>query len=265
MSSGLPGSDFREGMIARRIGEVKSVLLVVSGKGGVGKSVVSAAMAAALAQAGHAVGLLDVDIYGPSVALLFRTRKRPRERRAGLVPPSVGGVKIMSVDLFAPGKPIPLTGTGSREVLREMLALTQWGPLDYLIVDMPPGTSDIAMLLTSLRHRNLAALVVTTPDRLSLAVAHRILELLHSGKIPTAGVVGNMQRLRRSAADGYESGPKRLAEGFRIPFLGALPFDQEVPHAPELGGVKRLLETRFGESVHKAVASHLERLAAGQE
>lgn len=135
-------SDFRQGMIRRRLSRVRQVLLVLSGKGGVGKSVVSATLAALLAKSGFDVGLLDADIYGPSSALLFSTDTLPEEGKGGLTPPITRGVKIMSVDLFASGRPLPLTGYGARQVLIELLALTDWESWTASLQTCPrrPGT-----------------------------------------------------------------------------------------------------------------------------
>jgi len=257
MSKEVSTSDFREGMIARRLKGVKMILLVLSGKGGVGKSVVSAALAAILAKTGLAIGLLDADIYGPSSALLFGAHARPTEGEDGLSPPIVRGVKIMSVDLYAPGKPVPVTGTGSRDVIREMLALTSWGGLDYLIIDMPPATADIAMLFTSLRKKNLAAFVVTTPDKLSLAVAHRVMELLHSGKVPIAGVLGNMYRSHHVGSSTHDEDPQMLAAEFKAVFLGKLPYDAKVLSAVGKSNIEDLLRTRFGEALQQSVKAHV--------
>jgi ATP-binding protein involved in chromosome partitioning len=243
-------------MIAKRLRGVKMILLVLSGKGGVGKSVVSAVLAALLEETGLAIGLLDADIYGPSSALLFGTSDRPTEGKDGLIPPVARRVKIMSVDLFAPGKPIPLTGVGARDVLSEMLALTHWGSLDYLVIDMPPATADIMMLLTSLRMSKLTSFVVTTPDRMSLAVAHRVLQLLDSGMIPIKGVIGNMHRPHGASGIKNDDGPVRLAEEFEVPFLGKLPFDMEVLSAVEEGGVEGLLATSFADALRRLVKDH---------
>ncbi len=239
-------------MIARRIQGIRMILLVLSGKGGVGKSVVSATLAGLLKDAGLAVGLMDADIYGPSSALLFGARTPPREGKAGLIPPLTGGVRIMSVDLFAPGRPIPLTGVGAREVLNEMLALTSWGTLDCLIIDMPPATADITMLFTSLRKSKLTAVVVATPDRLSTTVAHRVLSLLDSGNVPVVGVLGNMYRPHRGKSGEDEEGPRRLAEEFKVPLLGKLPYDEGVLSAAEKGDVDALLKTRFANALRPA-------------
>ena len=126
----------------------------------------------------------------------------------------------MSIDLFAPGKPIPLTGSGAARALAEMLALTDWGTLDILVVDMPPATGDIMLFLTSLDRKKLAALVVTMPDKLSRAVARRVLTLLQSEGVPIVGVLGNMAR--KVSRRGIE----RLAEDFGVPLMGLLPFER---------------------------------------
>jgi ATP-binding protein involved in chromosome partitioning len=256
MSRKVPASDFREGMISKRLQSVKMVILILSGKGGVGKSIVSAALAAILEGVGFAVGLMDADIYGPSSALLFDTCSRPREGKRGLIPPVARGVRIMSVDLLAPGRPIPLTGEGARQVVKEMLALTYWGDLDYLIVDMPPATSDIMMIFTSLAKKEIAAFVVTMPDKLSLMVAHRVLQLLDSGRVPIAGVLGNMHRAGRRAGAVDDDGARRLAKEFNVAFLGKLPYDLDVLSATEKGDIKALLRTRFAEALRQSVGAY---------
>jgi ATP-binding protein involved in chromosome partitioning len=245
-------------MIKKRLRNVGRVLLVLSGKGGVGKSVVSAALSAMMAGSGFRVGLMDADIYGPSSALLFDTNCLPLEGDSGLIPPVSGGVKLMSVDLFASGRPIPLTGSGANQVLLELLALTDWGELDCLVVDMPPATGDIMMSLTSLGKKELAAVVVTMPDRLSTTVAHRVLQLLKSGEISTLGVLGNMLPSSRGGNLMNQSGPRRLAKEFNVPLLGLLPFDVGVSAAVERGNVTSLLKTRFAVELRKSMDSYID-------
>lgn len=249
--------DFRKSMVRRRLRNVKNVLIVLSGKGGVGKSVVSATVAALLAEAGFTVGLMDADVYGPSSALLLNAHAKPREGKHGLIPPVAGGIKVMSVDFFAPGKPVPLTGGGARQIILEMLALTDWGSLDYLVVDMPPATGDIMMTLTSLAKRELSAIIVTMPDRLSLAVAHRVLQLLRSGRIPVAGVLGNMYRPVYQGGVPNEDGPRRLAKEFNTAFLGKVPYDARVPKAVEDGDINGLLGTSFARTLNRLVKRYL--------
>jgi len=245
-------------MIRRHLKGVGKVVLVLSGKGGVGKSVVSAALAAGLARAGKRVGLIDADIYGPSAALLFNSNSLPEEKAEGLTPPLVDGVKLMSVDLFASGKPIPLTGHGARQVILELLALTDWGELDLLIVDMPPATGDVMLTLTSVAKRGLEAIVVTMPDVLSTSVAHRVLELLRSGGITTMGVLENMSRPSTRAVGGAR-GPRALAREFGVKFLGALPYDAGVTEAVDRQDIEALLATGFAKKLGRSVSSRLLR------
>lgn len=253
MSSRRRGLDFREGMVTRRLKRVDKVLLVLSGKGGVGKSVVSATLAALLAKNGRAVGLMDADVHGPSSALLLGARGQPGEGRSGLTPLVSAGVKVMSIDFFAPGRPIPLTGEEARQVILEMLALTDWGDLDYLVVDMPPATGDVMMTLTSLAKEDASALVVTMPDRLSLAVARRVLQLLQSGKVPVVGVLGNMHGRGRPPGMSDDDGPRRLAEEFGVRFLGKLPYDNGVQGAVERGDIGILLGSNFGKALRRSM------------
>jgi ATP-binding protein involved in chromosome partitioning len=252
--------DFRNLMIKRRLRNVRRVLLVLSGKGGVGKSVVSAALSALMADLGFGVGLMDADLYGPSSALLFNTKDLPAEGEAGLIPPVSGGVKVMSVDLFASGKPVPLTGSGARQVILELLALTNWGKIDCLVVDMPPATGDIMLSFTSLGKKEVAAVVVTMPDRLSTAVAHRILQLLKSGRVRTIGVVGNMLHASSSGDDSERAGPKKLAKEFGVPLLGLLPFDSGVSNAVERSDIRSLLETKFARELRRSMQPYIDSL-----
>jgi ATP-binding protein involved in chromosome partitioning len=238
--------DFRDSMIRKRLKSIKKLVLILSGKGGVGKSVISATLAALLQEGGFRVGLLDADLFGPSCALLLGAHGPPAEGKRGLTPRTVGGVKVMSLDLFAPGRPFPLTGEGTRQILLELLALTDWGSLDYLIVDMPPATGDIMMTLTSLPKKGLEAVVVATPDILSVSVAHRVLALLKSAKVPIAGVIGNMYWATYEGKDG----PQRLSREFHVSFLGRLPYDEGIADAVQAGSSNRLLETGFARSLH---------------
>jgi len=249
MSDEGPIDDFRIRMVREKLKRVRRMLVVLSGKGGVGKSVIAATIAAQAAHSGKKVGIMDADVYGPTSASILGGRRRPKEGHDGLIPPEGNHVKVMSVDLFAPGKPIPISGAGASEIILEMMALTDWGDLDLLVIDMPPATGDIMMTMTMLGGRRARALVVTTPERLSLSVARRTLELLKASRTPVVGIVGNMYRL--SAAKD-QNGPMSLARQFHVPFLGALLFDEDLIKAVEKRNARRLLETRFARDLAQA-------------
>jgi ATP-binding protein involved in chromosome partitioning len=234
-------------MMRKHLGRVKKVLLVLSGKGGVGKSVISATLSAMMADSGLRVGLMDADIYGPSSALLYNAHELPEEGEEGLTPPTRCGVKVMSVDLFAPGKPIPLSGSAAQQVVLELLALTDWGDLDYLVVDMPPATGDIMLSFTSLGMKDVAAVVVSMPDRLSINVAHRVLALLRSGRVQTVGILGNMLRASNSG------GLRKLSKEFNVPLLGLLHYDAGVTKAVEESDIDGLLATEFARELGRSM------------
>lgn len=239
-----PGFDFRDYMIERRFERVGRAILVASGKGGVGKSTIAAAMAALMARAGMSVGLLDADVHGPSSALIFKVREMPREAERGLLPPISNGVKVMSIDLFAAGRPIPVAGRAARELLKEVLALTDWGELDYLIVDMPPGTGDVMMALAKVRRGS--SIVVTAPSALSASVVRRVVELLMRARVPIIGILENFSYMAGSDERPLgRGGGRALASEFGIKFLGELPMDPKVPEAVDSGDVQALLRTEF--------------------
>jgi len=235
-------------VIPERLRGVARKVAVCSGKGGVGKTVVASLSALIAARRGLRVGLLDLDFHGPSShAVLGAGGAEPVEER-GLVPPTVAGVKLMSVDLFARGAPLPLRGSDVTNALIELLAVTRWGELDLLIIDAPPGTGD--ELLDALRLvRGLEALVVTTPSRLSLGVVARLVALLKDAGAPILGVVENMRQ------EGAGGEVEEAARGWGVRYLGWLPYDPLLEAA--LGDPERLLRTR--------VASRLEEVlrAAG--
>jgi ATP-binding protein involved in chromosome partitioning len=248
--------DFREGMIKRRLERINKIILITSGKGGVGKSIVAATMAALMAKAGMSVGLLDADIYGPSSAFIFKVRSLPKEDRHGLLPPVSNGVKVMSLDLFTAGKALPVSGKGARQIIKELLALTEWGNLDFLIVDMPPGTGDVLMTLIKILGEKSGSIVVTLPTALSTSVVRRVLDLLLTSKIPVFGVLENMSYIHSSKTRASQSRGKALASEFKVKFLGELPIDYKAAEAADTGDIQSLLKTEFA----KALLTSLEKM-----
>jgi ATP-binding protein involved in chromosome partitioning len=207
-------------------------IAVASGKGGVGKSTVAVNIAVALSEAGYRVGLLDADIYGPNVPMMMGVEQMPEPQGEKLVPAQAFGIKVMSIGfLVPPGQPLIWRGPMLHSAIRQFVADVAWGELDYLIVDLPPGTGDAQLSLAQTMTLT-GGLIVTLPQQVSLEDARRGLEMFRSMNVPVLGVVENMSFLE--LPDGTrmdvfgQGGGKRLAEASGVPFLGQIPMDPEV-------------------------------------
>ncbi|WP_456394631.1 ATP-binding protein [Thermococcus sp.] len=225
--------------IEARLENVKRIIPVVSGKGGVGKSLVSTTLALALAE-NHRVGLLDLDFHGASdhVILGFEPKEFPEEDR-GVVPPEVHGLKFMSIVYYSEDRPTPMRGMEISDALIELLAITRWDELDYLIIDMPPGMGD--QLLDILRFlRRGEFLVVATPSKLSLNVVGKLLTLLKEQKLKILGVVENMKL-------DDEQGIRELCSEFGVPYLAGIPLYRDLEE--KIGSVDALMRSEFAEKV----------------
>jgi len=248
--------DYREVLIPKRLKTIKYILLVASGKGGVGKSLVSATTALILAKNGLSVGLLDLDFHGPSSSVIYGDLEMPSEEEEGLIPPVVEGVKVMSIDQFVEGRPIPVSGKEKREIIKELLALTHWGETDVLVVDMPPETGDVLLAsLTYLRGRR-GVILVTTPSKLSLKVVDRLIRLLNETGVEIIGIIENMSRLElqdnKVSPFGVDAA-KDLASRYNIHFLGSLPIDPEASLYADEGRADKITSTRFGLELEKCL------------
>ena len=215
----------------RRIEGVACTVAVASGKGGVGKSTVAANLAVALARRGRRVGIVDADIYGPSIPTLFAVDQGERLVEAPdgrLVPLDRAGVKLLSMGMFVDrGTPLIWRGPMLTKALGQFLGGVDWGRLDFLIIDLPPGTGDVQLTLTQQWDID-AAVIVTTPQDVALADVERGLRMFEEAAVPVAGVVENMSSHlcpgcgRRSHLFG-EGGGRGVAEDFAVPFLGEIP------------------------------------------
>lgn len=231
--------DPRLSVIEERLGRVGRIIAVSSGKGGVGKSLIAATTALILSERGLHAGLLDLDFTNPSSSMILGAgATRPIEDR-GVVPPETHGVKYVSITFFAGDEVMPLRGGDVTNAFIEILALTRWGNLDYLIVDTPPGLGDALLDLLKLIRR-LMFLAVTTPSRLSLETVRKLLDLLKGVRAPIIGVIENMLTDTSTSIGGE-------VEKMGARFLGSIPFDPGVEEA--LGSPKKLLETRFAEKL----------------
>ncbi|MET0752424.1 MAG: Mrp/NBP35 family ATP-binding protein [Pyrinomonadaceae bacterium] len=221
---------------------VKNIIAVSSGKGGVGKSTVAVNLAVSLALDGAKVGLMDADVYGPNVPLMLGVGfGQPEVANNQLQPIQAHGVKMISMALLAPpDKPMILRGPMLHGIVRQFLADVNWGELDYLIVDMPPGTGDVQLSLAQLVPVQ-GAVLVTTPQTVSIADVRRALKMFETVAIPILGIIENMSYFippdmpeKRYNIFG-EGGGRKLADEYNVPFLGEVPLGIEVREAGDKG------------------------------
>ena len=220
---------------------VKNIVAVSSGKGGVGKSTVAVNLAVSLALDGARVGLMDADVYGPNVPIMLGVSDaRPEVEGNRLVPIEAYGVKLMSMAFLQPGdKPMIVRGPILHGLVKQFLSDVKWGELDYLIVDMPPGTGDVQLSLAQLVPVQ-GAVLVTTPQDVAIADVRRALRMFETVAIPVLGIVENMSYfIAPDTGNRYnifgEGGGQRLADSYHVPFLGAVPLGIEVREGGDKG------------------------------
>lgn len=211
---------------------VRNAVAVASGKGGVGKSTVAVNIAVVLANSGAKVGLLDADIYGPNIPTMMGVHRLPPIRNQKLVPAESYGVKVMSIGfLVKPDQPLIWRGPMLHSAIRQFLTDVDWGELDYLVVDLPPGTGDAALSLAQSLPLS-GGVIVTLPQQVSLDDARRGLEMFRQLDVNIFGVIENMSYLE--LPDGVRmdifgtGGGERLAQEAGVPFIGAIPLDPAV-------------------------------------
>ena len=250
---------------------VKNLIAVGSGKGGVGKTTVSVNLAVALASLGNKAGLMDADVYGPNVPLMMGINRTPMAHGERIQPLEQHGVRLMSMGFLNPGdKPLVWRGPMLHSVIQQFLRGVDWGELDYLIIDLPPGTGDVALSLIQSAPLT-GAIVVTTPSDVSLEDARKAIHMFHQVKVPILGIVENMSYLDcphcNERIDVFSSGGgRRTAEQMQVPFLGELPLDPKVRMGGDTGRPIALRPPE-GESFLELARNTLGRIqeAAGQE
>ena len=220
---------------------VNAIIAVGSGKGGVGKTTLSVNLALALARMGHKVGLLDADIYGPNVPLMLGTNEPPQVTdHERIIAPERYGIRVISVGFLNPGdKPLVWRGPMLHSVIKQFLGQVEWGELDYLIVDLPPGTGDVVISLTQTVPLT-GAVVVTTPSDVSLQDARKAIEMFNQVKVDIIGVAENMSYFVcphcNHEIDIFSSGGgARTAEQYGVPFLGAIELDSKIREGGDTG------------------------------
>ena len=220
---------------------VRNVVAVGSGKGGVGKTTISVNLAVALARTGYKVGLLDADIYGPNVPLIIGVSATPKlvgDNR--IVPLEQFGLKVLSVGFLNPGdKPLIWRGPMLHQILRQFLQQVEWGELDYLVIDLPPGTGDVAISLIQTVPVT-GAIVVSTPSDVSLQDARKAIEMFRQVKVEILGIVENMSFFIcphcHNEIDIFSTGGgERTATQFGVPFLGKIELDPDIRKGGDTG------------------------------
>jgi ATP-binding protein involved in chromosome partitioning len=239
--------DPRTTVINERLSRIGRIIAVSSGKGGVGKSLVATTLALTLSRRGRKVGLFDLDFTSPSTHLIMGVKNVQPKEDKGIVPPKVEGLAYMSLVYFSGDQAAPLRGADVSNALIELLAVTQWGELDFLVIDMPPGIGDAVLDLVRLVKR-IEFLIVTTPSLLAFETVKKQVRLLQDLRVPIIGVVENM---KMGKARGIAQGTEKLG----VRFLGGVPFDPEVEES--IGDVARLLGTKLAERISEVAASNI--------
>ena len=220
---------------------VANIIAVGSGKGGVGKTTLSVNLAVALAKLGHKVGLLDADVYGPNVPLMLGTNAQPKAVSNERIEPILAfGLKVISVGFLNPGdKPIIWRGPMLHQIIRQFLGSVEWGELDYLVIDLPPGTGDVALSLIQTVPLT-GAVVVSTPSDVSLQDGRKAIEMFRQMKVDLIGMVENMSyfvcpHCNHEIDIFSRGGAERTAEQFGVAFLGSIQLDPELRKAGDTG------------------------------
>ncbi len=253
---------------------VKNIIAIASGKGGVGKSTVTSNLAVALAQAGAKVGLIDADIYGPSIPTMFNCEtEQPEVRQENgknlLVPIEQYGIKLVSIGfLTPPDQAVVWRGPMASAALKQFFSDVVWGELDYLLIDLPPGTSDIHLTLVQTVPVT-GAVIVTTPQKVALADANKGLLMFRQPQInvPLLGIVENMAYFTPEELPDNkyfifgENGGKNLAEKYNVPFLGQIPLVQSIRESGD-SGLPAVLKEGPQSDAFRALAENLARQIA---
>jgi len=261
LDSDVPNDGRMRGLVNMPI---RNAIAIGSGKGGVGKSTVSVNVAVALAQSGARVGLLDADIYGPNIPTMLGVDKLPPPNGPKLIPAEAYGIKMISMGLLVkPGQPLIWRGPMLNSAIRQFLGDVEWGELDYLVVDLPPGTGDAALSLAQALPLS-GAIVVTLPQMVSLEDAERGLNMFKTLEVPILGVVENMSYLELPDGSRMDifgaGGGEKLAAATGTPFLGGIPMDPNVRIGSDSG--RPIVATHPDSPVAQALRGIAQNVAA---
>ena len=239
--------DPRITVINERLKRINRIIAVSSGKGGVGKSLVATTLALTLARRCCTVGLFDLDFTSPSTHLIMGVKDVQPKEDKGIVPPLVKGLKYMSLVHFSGDQVAPLRGVDISNALIELLSVTRWGELDFLVIDMPPGISDTVLDLVRLV-RHIEFLIVTTTSGLAFETVKKQINLLKDLKVPIIGVVENM---KMNKAKNIEQETEKLG----VKYLAGIPYDPKMEEA--IGHEIRLRDTTIAKKIRKVAANNI--------
>jgi ATP-binding protein involved in chromosome partitioning len=261
LTSNVPSSDQIQGVIQQPI---RNAVAIASGKGGVGKSTVAVNVAVVLADCGSRVGLLDADIYGPNIPTMMGVETIPSPEDNKLIPAEAHGVKLMSIGfLVQPGQPLIWRGPMLHSAIRQFISDVKWGELDYLIIDLPPGTGDAQLSLAQSIPLS-GGVIVTLPQKVSIEDARRGLEMFRKMDVPVLGIIENMSYLELPNGDHMDvfgqGGGEQLARDVAAPFIGAIPLDPAVREGGDIG--MPIVVSKPESPVAKALIAVAEDLAA---
>jgi ATP-binding protein involved in chromosome partitioning len=235
-------------IIEKRLSKINRIISVASGKGGVGKSLVASSLALNLSKKGYKVGLLDLDLYGPSSHIILGVKdyKFPDEEK-GIIPPKVDGINFISIVYYTEDKPSPFRGVDISNIIIEILAITQWGELDYLIIDMPPGIGDETLDVIRLVKRS-EFLIITTPSIVSMGAVNKLLRILKELKLPIIGIIENMKMKSSNYVNENVS-------DMSLNYLGAIAFDHDLEEA--IGNTDKLSKSDFMKDFDKLIKKNI--------
>lgn len=235
-----PHVEHKPPVASANLAQVKHVIAVSSGKGGVGKSTVSTNLAMALSALGFKTGLMDADVYGPSVPRMLGNHESPEEQSGQIKPIEKNGLKFMSMGLLTDDStPVIWRGPMATRLIQHFLGQVAWGELDYLVIDLPPGTGDVQLTLTQAAPLR-GAVVVTTPQQVAVSVTMRGIRMFDEVRVPILGVVENMSGFVCSNCNHTtdiftKGGGEHTAEFLGLPYLGAIPLDPTIAAAGDAG------------------------------
>ena len=235
--------DPRISIIDKRLSKINTIIAISSAKGGVGKSLISSVLALILSKNGKKVGLLDLDFTSPSTHIILGIKSGYPKEKNGIVPPQINGIKYMSIVYYSKDKPTPFRGTDFTNSFLELLSITKWGKLDYLLIDMPPGIGDATLDLIRFI-KSTKFLIIATPSSLALSTVKKLIELLKSVNMPIIGVIENMKTSRTKTIT-------REIEQNNTTFLGSIDYDDEIEKS--IGKTQKLISTRFATNLNKIV------------